>query len=151
MHVTCCFFSCSKGRAPIAFIWKPYICMKDGINGSYFKWWLWSALMNLTRPLFWISDWWFYFLHLITSPKGTEELEWPVPFPTHKSLCNKYIIGHRASSEIQGIFLSSSTYKTMDPHLFEKEKNYFFFFFRRRTVPKIVLFRDAYSEECNMK
>lgn len=134
-----------RQRAPITFIWKPYIyiymyiyvCVRDRINGSYFKQWLWSGLMNLVRLLFWISYWWFYFLLLLTSPRVVEQLEWPISFPTHKRFWSKYITGHKISFEIQGIFPSSPNYEIMDPCLFEKEKKHLLVLsFRRRTVQK---------------
>lgn len=50
-----------------------------------------------------------------------------------------YIIGHRTSFEIQGLFPSSPTYKTMDPRLFEKEKKYFFFQNKNRAKKQFLL------------
>lgn len=124
-----------------------YICMKDRINSSYFKQWLQSGLTNLVRPLFRISYWWFYFPLLLTSPKGVEELEWPIPFPIHKRLWNKYLTGHKTSFEIQDTFPSSPNYKAMDPCLFEKGKKKYFDYSREEQCQKLALFRNACSEE----
>lgn len=104
------------------------------------------------KTLFWISDSWLHFLHPIASPKGLENLEWPVPFPFYKNFCNRYIIGHRTSSEIQSTFPSSPSYKTMDPHFLQKKKkqktkNKPASFQEKNTANNIGLFRDKYREE----